>query len=410
MKKIMSIILILSIVFTLGGCTKPENGQLTPKEKLDDFNYMYEVIKDGYPFLKVNKRMNDVDWLGKKAEYEQRVKDTDSDESFVGVMGGIIEELNNLHTELIKEDDYFTGLKKFHENFGWYDFWNDPVVLKRYNQLSDDIESDTKEEKSTEMSMYMNSEIVLQDIVSNKVAYIHLPQMARCGASIEEDMEAIGEYLKTVKDYDALIIDIRGNSGGSDSYWEQIVSMITPVDISQTGYMLFREGDVIDNYLAAREDEVEDINILTNLALSNLPEEVMTDFSKVGRLQTVIETSGLCNFEGNIYLLVDGKVYSSSESFAIFAKETGFATVIGGVTGGDGGGIDPVMFALPNSGLLVRMSADMFVTSTGVCNEEFKTTPDYIIEDASIKNLWGDYSKDNCIQKVLELEGLEFGE
>lgn len=408
MKKIISIILTLGIAFIFGGCMKQESGQLTQKEKLDDFNYMYEVIKDGYPFLKVNKRLNDVDWLENRAEYEQRVKATDSDESFVRVMGGIIEELNNLHTELIKDDDYFSGLKKFHENFGWYDFWNDPVVLKRYNQPSDDIDRDTNKEKSTGMIMYINNEIVLQDIVSNKVAYMHLPQMARCGASIEEDMEVIGEYLKNVKGYDALIIDIRGNSGGSDSYWEQVVSMITPVDIHQTGYMLFREGDVIDNYLAAREDEVEDINILSDLELPNLPEEAMTDFSKVRKLETVIESSDLCNFEGNIYLLVDGKVYSSSESFAIFAKETGFATVIGAVTGGDGGGIDPVMFDLPNSGLLVRMSADMFVTSTGLCNEEFKTTPDYIIEDVSLKNLWGDYSQDNCIQKVLELEGLEF--
>ncbi len=104
--------------------------------------------------------------------------------------------------------------------------------------------------------------------------------------------------------------------------------------------------------------------------------------------------------------MVDRRVYSSSESFAIFAKESGFATLIGEVTDGDGGGIDPVLFKLPNSGLIVRMSSEMYLTPSGLCNEEHKTTPDYIVEDPTIKNLWGDFSQDKCIQKVLELEGL----
>ena len=43
--------------------------QLTQKEKLDDFEYMYTILKENYPFFEVNKRVNGLDWLSNKDEY-----------------------------------------------------------------------------------------------------------------------------------------------------------------------------------------------------------------------------------------------------------------------------------------------------------------------------------------------------
>ncbi len=42
-----------------------------------------------------------------------------------------------------------------------------------------------------------------------------------------------------------------------------------------------------------------------------------------------------------VWLLVSQKVYSSSEAFAVFSKTTGYATLVGERTGGDGLGITP---------------------------------------------------------------------
>ena len=42
----------------------------------------------------------------------------------------------------------------------------------------------------------------------------------------------------------------------------------------------------------------------------------------------------------------------------------------------------------------------MYLTGAGVCNEEFKTVPDYIIENPIRTK---DFSDDKCINKVLEL-------
>ena len=62
-------------------------------------------------------------------------------------------------------------------------------------------------------------------------------------------------------------------------------------------------------------------------------------------------------FHGRIWVLVGPAVYSASESFAVFGQETGFATLVGSPTGGDGiGALDPVFLQLPNSGILVPVS------------------------------------------------------
>ena len=51
------------------------------------------------------------------------------------------------------------------------------------------------------------------------------------------------------------------------------------------------------------------------------------------------------------------------------------------------------------------MASDMYLTGQGICNEEFKTKPDYEVSDVTrTKN----FEDDKCIQKVLELENIKF--
>lgn len=148
--------------------------------------------------------------------------------------------------------------------------------------------------------------------------------------------------------------------------------------------MLFRNNSpIIKNYLNKREFSLEPATKLPNEARENMPLETLDLFTDFTKIDKTIPRNNDCKFDKNIYLLVDNSVYSSSESFSIFCKDTGFATLIGETTSGDGGGIDPVLFYLKNSGLIVRMSSDMYITSDGTCNEEFKTIPDYEIKDCT---------------------------
>ena len=90
-------------------------------------------------------------------------------------------------------------------------------------------------------------------------------------------------------------------------------------------------------------------------------------------------------FNGRIWLLVSQDVYSASESFTVFSKATGFATIVGSQTGGDGiGALDPVLLQLPNSGLIAQFTMMFGLNPDGSSNEEMGPVPDIITKGTEI--------------------------
>ena len=97
--------------------------QLYTKEKIEDFEYIYEVIEEGYPYLEVNKRLNNIDWLSKKEQYMKRVTDTKNDEQFIRALSSIIYELNNKHTHLIKNKSSYDYFKDVYNSSNFFYFF-----------------------------------------------------------------------------------------------------------------------------------------------------------------------------------------------------------------------------------------------------------------------------------------------
>ena len=89
----------------------------------------------------------------------------------------------------------------------------------------------------------------------------------------------------------------------------------------------------------------------------------------------------LCS--GQFFLLVDSQVASAADSFAQFCKATGFATVIGENTWGDGGGTNVYIAKLPKSKLILRYRAMHGLNADGSSNVEFGTTPDILCKRVS---------------------------
>jgi C-terminal processing protease CtpA/Prc len=133
--------------------------------------------------------------------------------------------------------------------------------------------------------------------------------------------------------------------------------------------------------------------------LLNTPPELLNDFKYFKKFEMTIQPQNSLGVKGKIYLLVDRHVYSSAEMFASFAKNTGFATLVGNTTGGDGIGQDPLFYSLPHSGYILRFPSVMGLTHDGSCNEEHKTVPDIRVNT----DINQDKSQDTAIQYVLNL-------
>lgn len=393
-KRIILLVIIFLVVSIVGTYSYSETNQLTKKEKIEDFNYMYNAIKNGYPYLEVNKRCHNLDWLAKKDIYMKRIENTKNDEEFTEELSLILGELGNRHTELINNRNRYKLFKKAYSKNNWYEFLDDEKVVKRYKYIQNKIK--------IPKNILLKKELILKDVVNGEVGYIYLPSMASKNSSIKKELGIISDYIDTLNNYKALIIDIRGNKGGSDSYWKGIVSKLIDKDIEINGYRIYRNDyKVVKDYTKKRERKLSSIKNLPKKVVKNAPKEILRSFSDFEHVHYIIKSDKNTNFKGNIYLLTDEAVYSSSETFAMFCKDYKFATIIGQTTGGDGGGLDPILIKLRNSGLIFRMASGMYLNKDGICNEEYKTTPDLKIKKYERTQ---NFKDDNCIKKVLEIE------
>ena len=411
MKKIKFTILLLMIICSFVGCTDSNkkassknittNKQLTQKEKLDDFEYMYTVLKENYPYFEVNKRVSGIDWLSKKKEYISQIKITTDDDSFVNTLQNILSELSNGHASMLNKN-FYTYAKSLYEinpqiNEAWLNQLNNSKATIRYSRMPD-----------TGSVLQVSSNNVTPDNVKTtileegKVAYLSIHMFNTF--NVEGDMKIIEPFLQSIKNYKSLIIDIRGNGGGDARYWaDNIVPMLINRPFIDTQYIAYRGGSFIEQFIKCRREfgyeGLQPISSIDELKLKNAPPELKESFKYYSENTTSYSPQNSIGFKGKIYLIIDGSVFSSSEAFATFSKSTGFATLIGERTGGDGIGDDPAICTLPNSGYNFRFTKAMGLTSDGTCNFEYKTDPDIKVSAKVGSNL----SNDEAIQTVLKI-------
>ena len=413
MKNSKIIIFVFVIIFMLTGCSvnneksvsKNSNinsKQLTEKEKLDDFEYMYTILKENYPFFEVNKRLKGGDWLANKENYINRIKATPNDESFFSTLNVILSDLNNGHTGMVDKSNYIYDNHLYEKDSELYKAWlnqtSNPKTVERYSSMGE------KETSNPSLKNINYNNVQTKDLENGKVGYIAISSFQ---ANIDEDMKIIKPYLEGIKNYNGLIIDIRGNGGGDSHYWsDNIVPMLINEPLKEKNYMLFRGGDFVEQFIKSLSEgegyeQFMPISSINKDNLKNLPPEVKGDFKYIYEELSNYEPKNSIGYNGKVYLLVDSHVFSSAEGFATFAKNTGFATIVGEKTAGDGIGFDPALCTLPNSGFLFRFSQEMGVRSDGTCNFEHKTEPD--IEVSARSN--SDITNDQAIQTVLKLVG-----
>lgn len=466
--------------------SKGQLNDLTEEEKLEDFNYLYNTLKDSFPYFEIEEEKTGFNWLNRKEEFEEKIKNTKNNKEFYMELNNIINLVQNGHTNIISPNSFndFAQTYKGLNNRAWNKVLSNESVINKYHDWSQIIDENryvlpinvryieghyvvTKDYKNIKngdiinkvngisidnfiyslidktylyydfirSKLYMgnslisvepNSEYKLELINTNgevyncnmtsivyekdikrnnnnsfkseileenKIAYLKVNSMN--SNTLKDDKSKIYDFFQNIKDYPYLIIDIRGNGGGSDNYWiENIVQPLIGEKIKCTNAVLFK-GKYIYPFLKSR-------GIMTK-NIDSLPKEYSNEYIRKMdsyRLNTIkVSPINSINYNGRILLLVDSHVYSSAETFASFCKSTSFAKVIGTETGGDGIGIDPCIVALPNSWLVVRFSLDMGINCDGTINEKEHTKPDILVEQT-----YYDYinNVDTILNKALE--------
>lgn len=403
--------------------TTAASGHLMTEEQVnEDFEAFMNIIEENYPFLGVNKRLNGVDFLANKEAYRKRVKDSKTAEELQLNLESIMSELNNGHANLLDKNlgsrrDYFYKTYYYAVNSDhslaelyqpWLTMLEKPEAIRYYGDLPS-VEIG-KEEPIGQGDVYY-SNVLTSQMCNGDLAYLRIDTFKRLNENYDKDK--IMTFYKVNKNAKALVIDIRRNGGGSEMYWNNlIVEPLLKQNVVTNHYLFAKSGENNKLFIdALKSNKMIKFNEVSDLSKSDLPKankEAFEEFDIYTKSQQEFAPKNSVGFKGNIYVLTSPYVYSSSESFSVFCKESGFATLVGERTGGDGIGRDPLLFCLPNSGIIGRYPAYYGMNSQGVLNEEFKTEPDYLIDyKFDYKSETTDLLLDPCIQAIVELEKLQ---
>lgn len=263
------------------------------------------------------------------------------------------------------------------------DSFSHPSALAFYGI---DINEIDLERSTDDFGFFEEGNVTTEILEAGRVGYIQIDSFMNNRAF---DAEVLFPFYEEVQDFDHLIIDVRGNGGGTVAYLRYIVSMLIDEPITAYNHEFFLPGDLayivfedfgdIDEW--DEEDEEEFVGFVTVeefLAEHDFPELNADDLAHLAYVITwgrrfEPREDGI-PFGGDIWLLVDEGSASLSELLAMIAIDTGFATVVGEPTAG----VTPTQhafFVLPRTGILYRVDLGYVIDAYGRSLEEHGVTP-----------------------------------
>lgn len=439
---------IAVLVASLEGCTAPQPSQpeldkdptvlgefmkldnkkgnwlnITQEQRLEDFAYLYQTLKENYPYFHVVQRMTGKEMEKVYQEYKEKVKTCDTDSKFFVILDQFTREAEMIgHLSTISPLDYPWFKEAYEELSG--DTSEDGERMKRigetytnektafcYEKMDevfwpvfdevmayyDNLEEDESQagsaasapENQGEPQEFSNVETKILE--PGKIAYIKICAFDMAG--YEQDKKVLFDFYEQVKDYPHVIFDLTENGGGGMSYFDDLIAAPNIDEVLSTDvYMFMKAGKYNEKFIDFSEFQP----ISEAPSLPRMNREDFTEFDLYMPITYQIEplSSGKM-LQGKLWMLVSEKVFSSSEYAEMFTKATGFAELVGTTTGGDGIGIDPNPIVLPNSGFLVRYSPIYGVTPDGASSQEFGTEPD-------ITSPEGQSPLDTCLREIAE--------
>ncbi|MBI9012645.1 MAG: hypothetical protein JEZ08_10490 [Clostridiales bacterium] len=365
---------------------------------LQDYDYLWVSLEESYPYFGVLERSG-IDWVSVKHDYREMIKNTYMDNSvFSKLLDQMLDEFRgNGHLNVISRDFYHMARYVYSDSgtTEWLSILEKPRSEVFYNY--DENHFDANES-------FNNGNIESELFQEEGILYINVKSFRY--ENIEHEQDILFDLYEQIEAYDDLIIDIRENRGGATRYFSRnIVEPLINEPLYIEEYMLYSENDYNKPFIECAIEKLKNNNETELsqrygeiLSLDQMPEFEMINESDLLNLNRVIKFStqfvpnNEFEFNGRIWVLVGNRVYSASDAFAQMCEQTGFATLVGHSTGGDGVGLDPILISLPESGIIIRFSTHYGLNLNGQNNEEFGTTPDILL----------DYD-DSAYEKVLEL-------
>lgn len=383
MKKRFSMLLTVFLVCTglAAGVRNAdkENTQLslTTADFLSDYDRLWEILEENYyyfPYLE--KQGVDVESLkvSTRSQLEERITDADG---FYYLLEFMFRRMQNFaHLDIVPPAG-FDVMQNYYNSQnapdnGWKKALQNPQTQAFYVHLKNAGKAGRTKSHSQEPPAKVNTSY--DDRLNAAIFKI----TSFDDGIIERDRDLIREYLTNLGDVeiDHIIFDLSGNGGGSDYYWQENIVAPFGGSYEWTNRCYLRDTELMRSYFFHDFNPEPVSSISDNRLPEGVDELCLTHYFDIPRQISGEATLDDHALKARRWVVTDGRVYSSADSFTAFCRETGWATVIGQTTRGDGKGTSPILVSLPKTGILVRFSGLAAESPDGELNVVAGTRPD----------------------------------
>jgi len=267
------IILFLIVIFALSSCEKAFfEKEFSTTDPFDNFEYLWKECDEKYAYFEVKN----IDWDAVKVAYAAKLYKGMSQDSLFSVLGGMLTELRDDHTNLVSDFNVSSfGVRYLgQDNFDWR------IIIDNY--ITKDF--------------YRTGPFSHNFLDNGEIGYIRFPSFT--GAINATNINFV---LDRYKDTKGLIFDLRENGGGAVSDVFSILSILV------------------------------DVNTLVNYSrIKNGPGH--NDFSEPAPVY--VAGHGGTPYTKNIKVLIDRGTYSAGSFTALATKALDNVVLIGDTTGG----------------------------------------------------------------------------
>lgn len=366
---------------------------LSAGEALYDYDTMWLLLEENFPYLGRIEAEMGLDWKAIRDSYRERLENQARAidgylflGTFINIINQCLSKFHEVgHLYLIRPNDWRV----------WGDRWlalDDTLFQTLGNLMRNPRSTQCYQEwekltrgRASGLSASVSvadDKTVPPGVTFGTAEDIPYVKILTFSGWTDDTYAALRQFLAEVQGKEHLIIDVRGNGGGSTNPW--MYDIVAP---------LMREPMINEMLFAAKAGS---LNLALRPQLPDLfggayagdswredfpyiqPEYVegMDLLFKVP--QRIQPSEAGIGFDGKIWVLIDKGCYSSTDQFAVFCKATGFATLVGTETGGNGIGAQPYVMALPYSGLMVYYEPYLSFNPDGSCNGIRGTQPDLV--------------------------------
>ncbi len=250
--------------------------------------------------------------------------------------GEIISAFNGIPvSEFVAQNRYkLYNLSWDEKNSEWYSelFWlNKEVITNNKFSLTigeKEVALDSRKTVDITEKFKQFSSTPIVTAFNIDILYIRLPVMSNSQWYIEQITKQFNSDIKKI------IIDIRGNRGGQDKVWHEILSTLICDTVSVK----------------------TDISINDNEATKKILPLFKLDSFQIVNTAEIFPGPQSISFDGTIYIFQDSDTYSAASSLSSLAFQMENVVLVGQPLSHIGGrGLTPLIFRLNNSGIIFRM-------------------------------------------------------